>query len=146
MTQATAITVADAQATPVSHTFTPIGTDPSGVMWFEDQSASNALGYWRLSIQRSAPNPNVSAGTSSQNRVFKYRIGLHLPVLENTTNATVSGVAPAPQLAYVERAVVEFYTPERAALLDRQNIAKMLPLILQNAQLVTMVQTNGILN
>lgn len=145
MAQASNIVIADAQATPVNHTFVPIGSDAQGTYWFEDQSAANALGFWRISVQRTAPNSNVSAGTSSATRLFKYRIGLHLPVLETLSNSTVTGIAPAPTLAYVERFVAEFYSPERAAAIDRANVSKMAPLLLQNSQIVSLIQGNLIL-
>jgi hypothetical protein len=60
-------------------------------------------------------------------------------VLANITNSTVSGVAPAPQIAYVVRGISEFVIPERTTLLDRQNISKMTPLLLQNAQIKSII-------
>jgi len=132
------IVINDAQATPVAHTFIPIGLDADGKFWFEDQSQANVIGYWRASIQLKRPGP-AQAGQSSEGRTYRARVELHEPVLANITNSTVSGVLPAPQLAYTVRAFGEFPIPERAALIDRQNIAKMFPLLLQNAQVVSML-------
>jgi hypothetical protein len=145
MTTATNIVIADAQGTPVNHTFIPIGTDKNGVFWFEDQSAVNTLGYWKVSIERKAPAP-AQPGTSSVGRTYRYKIGMHEPVLANVTNSTVSGVMAAPTLAYIPRVSGDFIVPEQAALLDRQNLAKMFPLLLQNAQIKTLIETLGILN
>jgi hypothetical protein len=146
MTTASNITIADAQATPVTHTFVPLGTDRDGVMWFEDQSAASAIGNWKVSVERRAPSGKLNAGMNSANRIYRYRIGLHEPVLETVSNSTVSGITPAPQLAYIARGVVEFLLPERTVLLDRQNMAKMLPLLLQNSQIKTLIETLGILS
>lgn len=144
MPQAVNITLADAQGTPVTHTFVPIGTDGDGVLWFEDQSQSTAIGFWRISIQRKAPSVSqLQAGSSSKDRVYRYRVALHLPVLETLSNNTVSGIIPAPTLAYVERGSLEYISPERSALIDRKNIAKMLPLLGQIAQIVSMIENNS---
>ncbi len=134
------IVIADAQGTPVNHTFIPMGYDANGVFWFEDQSAANALGYWRISMELKrpvAPGPRQSA----EGRVFRIKFGLHEPILANITNSTVSGVMPAPQLAYTPRSYTEDILPEQCALLDRKNISKMMPLLLQNAQAVSLVET-----
>jgi len=146
MPQATNIVISDAQATPVAHTFVPIGMDTkTGLFWFEDQSQANVLGYWRISVERKSPPP-ASAGQSSEGRSYRLRYGLHEPILANITNSTVSGVAPAPTLAYTPRAFAEFVLPEQTALLDRQNLAKMTPLMLQNAQIKAQIETLGYLS
>lgn len=133
------IVLADAQATPVNHTFIPMGYDPKGVFWFEDQSQSSAIGYWRISAQMTRPQAAV-AGQSSDGRTFKLRVALHEPVLANITNSTVTGVLPSPQLAYTMRYFVEVPLPERSSLIDRQNIAKMGPALMQNAQIKAMME------
>lgn len=137
---ATNITIADAQATPVNHVFVPMGLDENKTFWWEDQSQTNALGYWRLGISLKRP-PAGQAGTSSEKRNFVAKVVLLEPVLANITNSTVSGVAPAPTLAYVTRSYHEYYLPEQGALLDRQNISKMAPLALQNAQIKQVIET-----
>lgn len=146
MVTAVNIVIPDAQATPVNHTFVPIGIDvKTGTYWFEDQSAANVLGFWRISYERKSPPP-AGQRQSSEGRTYRLRIGLHEPVLANVTNSTVSGIAPAPQLAYTPRAFTEFLLPEQTALLDRQNIQKMMPLLLQNAQIKSLVETLGYLS
>lgn len=139
MATAISIVLADAQATPVNHTFTPIGKDEKDVFWFVDQSASNAIGYWRISVDISQPKvPQV--GESSSRRVNRIMIGMHEPVLENVTNSTVSGVAPAPTVSYIPRSFHEFVIPERAALLDRKNLRKMAANLLNDANIVSVVE------
>jgi len=140
MTLAANIVLADAQATPVNHTFIPLGPDKDGVFWFEDQSASTPIGYWKISVDIKRPKAPAAA-ESSMNRTNRIRIGLHQPVLENVTNSTVSGIAPAPTVSYVPRTFCEYVLPERAALLDRQNARKMSANLLANAQVVAIVET-----
>lgn len=138
---ATNIVIADAQATPVNHTFVPIGMDPSDTFWWVDQSQSNALGYWKLGVSLRRPQNVNGQRVSSENRNYVAKVQLLEPVLANITNSTVTGVMPAPTLAYTPRAYHEYILPEWGALIDRQNLAKMSPLALQNAQ-VQQVITN----
>jgi hypothetical protein len=133
------IVLADAAATPVNHTFIPMGYDSKDVFWFEDQSPPSAIGYWKISVELKRP-PMAGAGQSSEGRVYRARIALHEPLLANITNSTVTGVLPAPQLAYTVRSFTEYVLPERSALLDRQNVSKMTPLLLQNSQIRAVVE------
>lgn len=137
---ATNIVIADAQGSPVNHTFIPMGLDTAGTFWWEDQSQANALGYWRLGLSIKRP-PAASAGTSAEGRNYVVKVQLLEPILANVTNSTVSGVAPAPTLAYSTRSYHEFYIPQQGALLDRQNISKMSALALQNAQIKAVIET-----
>lgn len=139
MATATSIVLQDAQATPVNHTFTPIGKDEKEVFWFVDQSSSNAIGYWKISVEISQPK-TPRPGESSAQRVYRARIGLHEPVLENVSNSTVSGIAPAPTVAYIPRSFHEFVLPERSALLDRKNIRKMSANLLNDPNVIAVVE------
>ena len=139
MATATPIVLADAQATPVNHTFTPIGKDEKDVFWFVDQSQSNAIGYWRISVEINQPRL-AQPNESSSRRVARIMIGVHEPVLENVTNSTVSGVAPAPTVSYIPRSFHEFVLPERAALQDRKNLRKMAANLLADANIIAVVE------
>lgn len=141
MPTAANIVLADAQATPVNHTFVPIGPDPKNASRFiyEDQSQASPIGYWRVVLELKRPAAPKS-GETSASRVNRVLIELHEPVLENTTNSTVSGVSPAPMLSYVPRAFVEFVLPERSSAQNRKDLRKMLPLLLADAQVVSMVE------
>lgn len=133
------IVLADAQGTPVNHTFVPLGPDKDGVFWFEDQSQASPIGFWRISYQLKRPPPGATGQSSSQ-RTYRAAIGLHEPILENVTNNTVSGIAPAPTIAYSPRCFVEYVMPERTALLDRKNLRKMTWSLQNEAQLIALVE------
>lgn len=133
------IVLPDAQATPVSHTFVPMGRDANGIFWFEDQSATNAIGNWRISIEVKKP-PVATARQNSDGRNNHYKIGLHEPVLETVSNSTVSGIAPAPTVAYVSRYISDFSMPERATLQNRKDLRKMAALLLGDAQISSLVE------
>lgn len=137
---ATNIVIADAQSTPVNHTFAPNGFDTkTNAYWWVDSSNSNALGYWKIGVSLSSP-PAPTGQQSSENRNYRVKIQVLEPVLANVTNSTVTGIAPVPTLAYTVRSYHEFVLPESGTQLDRQNIAKMAPLILQNAQVKATIE------
>jgi len=145
MATAVAIVLADALATPVNHTFNPVGLDPKGVFWFVDQSQSNTIGYWRISVEILQPGI-AQPGESSARRVIRVKVGLHEPVLETVSNSTISGIAPAPTVAYIPRAFTEFVMPERSALIDRQHLRKMHANLLANANIVSVVESLNFLS
>lgn len=140
MPQAANIVLADAQATPVNHTFVPVGRDTNGVFWFEDQSASNSVGFWRISVETKRPTGAVQ-GTSAQGRTYRTKIGLHEPVLESLAAAS-NGFTPAPTVAYVPRCFAEYVDPERSTLANRKDMSKMVPLLLQNPQMTAIIETH----
>jgi hypothetical protein len=140
MAQLGYMTVSDAQATPVAHNFYPNGRDDKGTFWLIDRSQASAIGFWKISIEFKEPAP-AQAGVSSKDRSYRVRIGLHEPVLETLSNSTTSGVLPAPTIAYVPRSFTEFILPERASLLDRQNLRKMMANIISQTAIASIVET-----
>ena len=113
------IVLNDAQATPVAHTFAPADVISGRASW-EDRSASQYIGYNKLVIELRRPTGDSSVG----NRNLKIVIRLETPKLENVTNSTVSGIAPAPTVSY--RPVLEIIgtVPERSQLQDRKDLQK----------------------
>lgn len=134
------IVIADALATPVNHTFAPVGRGADGVFYFEDQSQANAVGYWRISVEQKRPKA-PTAGTSSQDRTHRVKIGLHEPILETVSNNTVSGIAPAPTVSYVCRSFCEFIMPERSSLQNRKDLRKMMAALLGDTQVLGATET-----
>lgn len=135
-----AITLLDAQTTPVSHTFNPLGPDVNGVWWFEDNTTTAAIGNQKLSVQLTRPAP-AKAGESSSDRICRVKIGIHTPILENVSNSTISGIPPAPTIAYVCRTNMEFILPERSVkAFDRQTIRKYAFNLLQNANIAVIIE------
>lgn len=131
MPQAANIVVADAQATPVNHTFVPLGKDANGVFWFEDQSQASPAGFWRFSLDIKRP-PTALPGQMTTGRNIRVKMALFEPILETVSNSTVSGIPPAPMVAYTHRANAEFTLPERGTLQNRKDIRKMFPLFMQS--------------
>jgi len=134
------IVLADAQGTPVNHTFVPLGPDKEGVFWFEDQSQAAPVGYWRISYQLKRP-ASPQAGQSSAQRTYRAVIGLHEPILETVSNNTVSGIAPAPTISYIPRSFTEYVMPERSSLQNRKDLRKMTYNLMNETQLVSLVES-----
>ncbi len=133
------IVLADALATPVTHTFTPVGRDAKGTYWFEDTSQANAIGFWRVSID--VVRPSIAAAKqSSEGRSYRVKIGLHEPILETVSNATVSGIAPAPTVSYTSRSFTEYVMPERSTLQNRKDLRKMTANLMADTQVVAVVE------
>lgn len=142
MPQAANIVLADALATPVNHTFVPIGPDQSdsSIFVYEDQSQASAAGFWRLTVQTIRP-PVAKPGQDTSNRNIKVRVNLYEPTLEVPVTATYSGIAPAPRVSYTNKAFVEFILPERSSLQNRKDLRKMIALALADTQVVSLVET-----
>lgn len=123
------IVLNDAQATPVAHTFAPAKTPVDGAFW-EDRSVGQYIGYNKLSMFISRP---TGAVVNKANRNIKLNIKLETPKLENVTNSTVSGIAPAPTVSYRPVAELVVTLPERCSLQDRKDLQKYLQNLMSNA-------------
>lgn len=139
MPTASNIVLNDALATPVAHTFIPLGPDQNGIWWFEDQSAASPIGYNRISLKLTRPGTALR-GASEADRVARCKAVIHTPKLENTTNSTVSGVQPAPTISYVPRCSIELILPERASLQDRKDLRKYAQFLMADALVVAMTE------
>jgi hypothetical protein len=135
---ATAIVIADAQATPVNHTFNPVGFLPAtpDVFLFEDRSPGSFIGFNRITGSVIRP---VSASKQA-NGDIRVKVQLILPKLETLGNAS-SGITPPDTLAYNTKVDVTYTLSERSSQLDRDNVVKMLPLLLADSQIKAMVQS-----
>lgn len=132
------IVLPDALATPVNHTFIPLGPDDKNVWWFEDQSALSPIGNNRISISLTRPSIGV-AGSKSENRVSRVKVGIFLPVLETLSNNS-AGYVPSPTVSYVERISQEFVMPERATLQNRKDGLKYAQGVLTNPQVIAAIE------
>jgi len=138
MSAVASIVLNDAQATPVAHTFIPLGPDTKGVWWWEDQTGVSSIGYNRISMQLiRAGNP--PAGSNAGERVNRVKLALYTPKLETISNNS-AGLIPPPTVAYVVRCNVELILPDRAVLQDRKDMRKYLDFIAAEAQFTNMVE------
>lgn len=139
MAIATSIVLPDAQATPVNHTFIPLGKDANNVVWWEDQSASSALGYNKLSAELKKPLPGGPKTQSTSDRVARVKLAIHTPKLE-TLGTADNGLTPPPTLSYIERAGAEFILPERGLKQGRKDLRKYMIGLLNDPQVIAMIE------
>lgn len=118
------ITINDGQATPVAHTFVPlgpVGQDATALLL--DKTGGIAIGYPKLQYSLRAPLNKVNAGLASKaDRVYRARIKIDLPTMESTSAATGTGIPPAPTVAYIHTVDCTFTLPERGTLAERKNL------------------------
>jgi hypothetical protein len=138
MTAVANIVLNDAQATPVVHTFIPLGPDLKGAWWFEDQTGAASIGYNRISLQL-VRSGNPSPGESQSGRVNRVKVGIHTPKLEVLGNSS-TGITPPPQVSYIPRVNLEFVLPDQASLQDRKDLRKYVDFLCAEAQLTAMVE------
>lgn len=139
MSAVTNIVLNDAQATPVAHTFIPLGPDQNGAWWFEDQTGTSPIGYNRISLHLVRPKA-AAPGQDAGDRTARIKIGIHTPKLE-TVATNDAGLTPPPTVAYVPRVNIEFIISERSSLQDRKDLRKYADFLMAEAQLTAMVET-----
>lgn len=137
------IILANGETTPVNHTFAPLGQDRStGFWWFEDQSprvtSTSAMGWPRIGI-RTKRATDGGPGANAQTRVNRVELVIALPQLE-TLGTSSSGLTPAPTVAYVDRAKIEFLMPARNTAADRKDSLAYARNLLDNAIAADLIQ------
>lgn len=114
----TNMSLPDGLATPVTHVFAPNPGDGNvpgvSVVEYEDRSTGIQVGFPRVSISTRKP--------TKQNKNTKIVMTITVPKLETVSNSTVSGIAPAPTVAYACVFRGEFVLPERSDLPTRKDL------------------------
>lgn len=119
------IAIADGAATPVTHTFVPVQTNPNPVWNDTDAAKPYLASQYRVSIVRKA-----SDSTKGLTRV---RITLVLPTMG-------TGVAlPASEVDYSHQAVIEFTMPNRGLKQERKDIRTLIKNLLADAQVIDVI-------
>ena len=127
------ITLTDAAATPVNHTYYPQPVQGSPIAKWVDRAGGIALGFGTATYSLKAP--------TGASRAWKLQVKLVLPVLEVTSPSTSTGIQPAPTLAYNLIANTEIVLPERSTLQERKDLLAMARDLLSDA-----VVTSGVEN
>lgn len=127
------IVINDGKSTPVAHTFAPVTIDQAGVAKWADRVGGISIGFPTISY--SLKNPNQGS------RAYKLVAKVSLPVLEQTSPSTATGIQPAPTVAYNLLANIELVLPERSTLADRKDLFAFVKNALANA-----IFTNGVEN
>jgi len=132
MTAIAALTLADGQATPVNHTFAPVNIDASGIAKWADRSGGIAIGFPTVTYSMRSPNKT--------SRNYRLTAKVVVPVLEQTSASTSTGIQPAPTKAYDLLCNVDFVLPERSTLGQRNDLLAYVKNLLGNATLSSGIQ------
>jgi hypothetical protein len=118
MPQISSITINDGAATPVAHTFTPLGKDADGVFWWEQTTPSpaNKLGAKRIGYKQTRELSQKSQLTA----VCKCQYSLWVPTMETLANNS-AGITPPATVAYKEVARFSFDLAERSIAQERKD-------------------------
>jgi len=127
MTAIAAMTLADGQATPSNHTFSPVDIK-DGVAKWADRSGGIALGFPAVSFSMRQPVKG--------SRNFRLTMKVALPVLEATSPSTSTGIQPAPTKAYDLLFSGEFVLPERSTLAQRNDLLAYVKNFLANSAVI----------
>ncbi|DAD52464.1 coat protein [ssRNA phage SRR5466728_3] len=136
MAAATTIVINDGATSPVAHTFTPIGKDDKGVMWFEQTTPApaNPLGAKRIGYRQTRVMDPKGQLTGKSKAILT----LYLPTLETVSNNS-AGITPPPTVSYVEESRIEFTLPERSVKQERKDTRVLMANLLASAQVVSAV-------
>lgn len=121
----------DGQATPVAMTFSPTVASIDQAVW-QDRSGGIYTGMPTVMLSSRKPVKGSP--------LFRVKATVKLPVMEVVSNSTVSGIAPAPTIAYTLQANVELMLPERSALQDRKNVNALVANLLVDAQVKNLIE------
>lgn len=113
-----------------SAVFDPFSTSNDSAVW-RNTSGGVPIGYSTVSITKKEPQ--------NANGVFRVRLTVNVPTLESVLGATASGFAPAPTLAYSEKANIEFLLPARCSLIERQKLLTLVQSALADAQITNAI-------
>lgn len=138
MAAVASIVLNDGLATPVAHTFVPLGPDQKGVWWFEDQSASSPIGYDRISLQL-VRSGNPAPGSNAGSMVNRVKMGIHCPTLA-TMGTNDAGILPPPTVDYIDRCNIEFILPAQDNIQNREDVRVYANQLLINAQVIAMIE------
>lgn len=136
MGQITTIVINDGAATPVAHTFSPIGKDDKGVFWLEQTAPVpvNSLGAKRLGISLSRPVTAASLKSANARAV----ISLWSPVLEVLGNSS-TGITPPATKAYELAGRCAFDLPLRSTKQEKKDVRVLFANALVNASVVSLI-------
>lgn len=118
MPQAGNIVISDGATTPVAHTFTPIGKDSNGVIWWEQITPvpTTPLGAKRIGYKQT----RAMDAKKRETGVSQASWSLHVPTLE-TLSTNDAGLLPPATLAYKEVARFNFDLAERSTKQERRD-------------------------
>ena len=132
MASVTSITINNGAATPVAKTYNPTRIEPELVR-YHDRSGGIVIGFPEISISNRLPSKTAKS--------YKVTAKVTIPVLEQTSPSTATGIQPAPTVAYTLVGNVDMVFPDRCTLAERKDLLAFVKNFLANAAVTTAVES-----
>lgn len=117
MSQQANIVAFDGAATPVAHTFVPIGAA-------SDTKSGELVAQWRESLTTVPDYALIRVKTSkvrnAKSGVYRVATVVEIPVMESVSGQNAAGYTAAPKVAYVNTVQVVGYFHERATIAEKR--------------------------
>lgn len=135
MPAANPVVINDGATTPVAFTYSPLGKDEKGVLWFEQTIPvpTTPLEACKIGYRQTR-----TMATSQTNGTSKATFMLMKPKAETLGNSS-TGITPPPTLAYKLVARVEIDLPERSTKQERKDTRAFLVNLLSNSLVVSTI-------
>jgi hypothetical protein len=123
MSAITSVVINDGQVAPVEHTYLPVQSAPT-CLWRENDVTLPIAGQG-----------NIALSLTKQKQIYKIRLQVELPVLEEAVDANSSGYTAAPKVAHIVRADVNLFAHARSLPDQRNDLMELLMNALGETQL-----------
>lgn len=128
------ITANNGDATPVAHTFAPLGPDAKGVQWFEQVTPTPVNGQAAIRISAHIRRAvKQGPGRQQLSGVARVELAIWLPTME-TLASNGAGITPPPTVAYEQHARFTYLLPERGTTQERKNLRVLTANLIANNQ------------
>lgn len=108
------LTLTDAAATPVNHTYKPVQKTDARSVW-ENQASGIKIGM-----------PVATMSITESAEMFRVHITLRLPILETLSGENSNGYVAVPKVGYEMAGKSEFILPKRSTLQDRKDVLALM--------------------
>ena len=124
------ISLTDGQATPATHVFNPISSNPPIYKRNGVGAALIAEETLNIDLKRATANSPVNRPV----------LVLEIPVLEQSTGSTPSGYTAPPKVAYVERVKIEFFHHQRSLESSRKDLRVITAKLLADPAVIALIE------
>lgn len=131
----------DGAATPVTHTFVPLGSKV-------DEKLGH-LAYWREAVAALPIIANMRLTTyfkKLKNGMERVEVRVEVPVMETVMNQNAAGYTAAPKVAYINQFSLVGYFHERASIAERRLIRQIVINMGNNVVVTTPAATAGVVS
>jgi len=116
------VVINDMEATPIAHTFLPVQQSP--VAKYRENVVDIPV----------AGQGTITVALTNKSSLYKVRVQLEMPVMEEATAQNAAGYTAAPKTAHTLRADVTFFAHSRTTEQQRKNLIELFSNAMDNAQ------------